>query len=124
MAAEITPDDITPDEKDWTWVLESVCPECGFDVRALRPTAVGAMIRENAARWAEVLVGDPTTLAIRTRPDRWSTLEYAEHVRDVHRLYLERLDLMLTLDGPHYPNWDQDAAAADWLDIQRWAARS
>ena len=23
-----------PDTKDWTWVLESTCPECGFDSRA------------------------------------------------------------------------------------------
>jgi hypothetical protein len=29
----------------------------------------------------------------------------------VHRLYDTRLALMLTVDGPHYPNWDQDATA-------------
>lgn len=22
---------IVPDTKDWTWVLERACPECGFD---------------------------------------------------------------------------------------------
>ena len=27
------------------------------------------------------------------------------------RLYDYRLELMLTKDGPHFPNWDQDATA-------------
>ena len=52
---------------------------------------------------------------LRRRPNdgRWSTLEYACHVRDVYRLYDERLDLMLRLDDPLYPNWDQDATALE-----------
>jgi len=33
------------------------------------------------------------------------------HVCDVLWLYDERLRLMLMLDGPQYPNWDQDATA-------------
>ena len=47
------------------------------------------------------------------RPDErtWSPLEYACHVRDVHRIYRERLRLMLTQDDPLYPNWDQDQTA-------------
>ena len=27
---------ITPDTKDWTWVLERPCPECGFEALAAR----------------------------------------------------------------------------------------
>lgn len=34
-------------------------------------------------------------------------------MRDVCRLYDERLQLMLTEDGPHYANWDQDATAVE-----------
>ena len=26
---------ITPDTKDWTWVLRERCPECGFDAFAV-----------------------------------------------------------------------------------------
>ena len=50
---------------------------------------------------------------VRTRPAPtvWSPLEYACHVRDVHVRYLARLEMMLTQDDPHYPNWDQDETA-------------
>ena len=40
-------------------------------------------------------------------------MEYGCHVRDVCRIYDERLVLMLTEDGPHYANWDQDATAIE-----------
>jgi hypothetical protein len=97
---------ITPDTKDWTWVVERPCPECGYDAATV--TDVPALLRDNAASWRAV-VHD------RQRPDdsTWSPLEYACHVRDVYRLYAYRLDLMLTQHDPLYPNWDQDAAAVE-----------
>lgn len=100
---------ITPDAKDWTWVLERPCPECGFDTAGVDRDLVGSMILANAASWQRVL-RDPD---VRRRPadDTWSPLEYACHVRDVFRIYDERLRLMLTEDDPQYPNWDQDATA-------------
>ena len=55
----------------------------------------------------------PSRLRRRSSRDRWSPLEYACHVRDVFRLYDERLRLMLTEDNPTYPNWDQDRTAVD-----------
>ena len=102
-----------PDGKDWTWVLESTCRECGFDVTTFDRGQIGSMIRDNAADWATIL--EPADEDLRRRPsvDRWSTLEYACHVSDVYELYLYRLDLMLTQDGPHYPNWDQDETAVE-----------
>ena len=41
----------------------------------------------------------------------WSASEYGCHVRDVLRLFRERLNLMLTEDDPVFANWDQDATA-------------
>lgn len=102
---------LVPDDKDWTWVLDRPCPECGFDTRAIDPSEVGDLVRENASQWQRVLARSDA--GQRSAPDRWSPLEYACHVRDVFRVYLERLDLMLTEDGPHYPNWDQDATAVE-----------
>ena len=54
--------------------------------------------------------GDPR---LRPSPAKWPVLEYGCHVRDVLRLYEQRLALMLTQDGPQFPNWDQDATAAE-----------
>lgn len=101
--------DPVPDDKDWTWVLDRPCPECGFDARSVDVAEVGSLVRANAAAWAVVLARPD--VADRPAPGVWSPLEYAAHVRDVLRIYTTRLDLMLTEDGPHYPNWDQDATA-------------
>ncbi|MDG2113962.1 MAG: DinB family protein [Actinomycetota bacterium] len=102
-----------PDDKDWTWVLETTCDECQYDVRGFARAQIGPMIRENASAWNQILGREPGQLAIRPRPDRWSPLEYACHVRDVYELYDQRLTLMLTQDGPSYPNWDQDITAVE-----------
>ena len=67
------------------------------------------MILRNATSWRRALAAPD--VAERPRPGRWSTLEYACHVRDVFRLYDHRLSLMLTEDDPLYPNWDQDETA-------------
>ena len=102
---------IRPDTKDWTWVLERRCEECGFDTRSFAREQVGDLVRANAAAWRDLLARPQ----VRERPsdDRWSCLEYACHVRDVFRLYDHRLRLMLDEEDPHYPNWDQDEAAVD-----------
>jgi hypothetical protein len=72
---------------------------------------VASLIRDNAVRW-EGLLADSN---VKQRPsdDRWSGLEYACHVRDVFRLYDLRLQMMLELDDPQYPNWDQVASAIE-----------
>jgi hypothetical protein len=102
---------ITPDTKDWTWVQQKTCSECGFDVRTFPKESVGELIRENAGRWPELLA-DPDA---RRRPSDhvWSGLEYGCHVRDVFGLYEERLIMMLNQEDPMYPNWDQDATAVE-----------
>jgi hypothetical protein len=103
---------ITPDTKDWTWVLRRVCPECGFDTQSFPRERIPTRLLANAEEWRELLAA-PGWLARRPRPDVWSPLEYACHVRDVFRLYHERLGLMLAQDDPTFPNWDQDATAVE-----------
>jgi hypothetical protein len=102
---------ITPDSKDWTWVLEDVCPECGFDARTVPASYVAARVRATVPLWLDALAVPDA--AVRPRPDLWSPLEYACHVRDVHRLYTERLHLMLAEDAPTFANWDQDVTAVE-----------
>lgn len=101
---------IVPDTKDWTWVLRRPCSECGFDTTAFARDDVAGMILANAASWQGMLTGAGD---VRTRPDpdKWSPLEYGCHVRDVLRIYDQRLQLMLTEQDPGFENWDQDATA-------------
>ena len=99
-----------PDTKDWTWVLERACPDCGFDARSVRPFEVKNRVYANASAWRGVLA-DPGS-AVRPGPGVWSPLEYACHVRDVHRVFAGRVRAMLAEDDPLFDNWDQDRAAA------------
>jgi len=100
---------IVPDDKDWTWVLERACPECGFDTAEVDRDDLAGRIAATSRGWAEVLERPD----VRERPDgdTWSPLEYGCHVRDVHRVYAGRVGRMLDEDDPHYENWDQDASA-------------
>lgn len=101
---------VTPDTKDWTWVLTRACPECGADVGGLDPSLIADAVRHNASGWATALGrGD---VEVRPSAGVWSPLEYACHVRDVHRVFDGRLRSMLEQDDPVFDNWDQDADAA------------
>jgi SAM-dependent methyltransferase len=102
---------IEPDTKDWTWVLERPCAECGFDAPGLDRERLPDAIRDNATLWEVVLGTDDA--AVRPAPHLWSPLEYACHVRDVNRLFGERMRLMLTEDAPTFDNWDQDRTAVE-----------
>jgi DinB superfamily len=108
--------EIVPDSKDWTWVLQRPCPECGLDTRRVDPAETAGMLRANTMAWIGILHGG-SDLRTRPAPDVWSPLEYACHVRDVFRLYDERLLLMLAETDPLFPNWDQNETAV----AQRYA---
>ncbi|MBD8080283.1 DinB family protein [Cellulosimicrobium arenosum] len=102
---------IPPDTKDWTWVLERPCPECGFVSSDVEPDMVGPTVRATVPRWVDVLGRDD----VGVRPDvaTWSPLEYAAHVRDVFVVFDGRLRSMVEQEDPLFADWDQDAAAAE-----------
>lgn len=102
---------IMPDAKDWTWVLERPCQACGFDTTMVDRDHLADRISATSREWAAILAGE----AVDQRPDdaTWSPLEYACHVRDVHRVYLGRVRRMLDEDDPFYDNWDQDVTAVE-----------
>ena len=100
---------IVPDTSDWTWVLERPCSDCGFHASKVDFEDLPGLIRENAAVWPAVLAR--AGVAARPNDHTWSSLEYAAHVRDVCRLFDERLHRLLDEDDPLLMNWDQDATA-------------
>ncbi len=102
---------IVPDTKDWTWVLERPCPDCGYDASGLAATDVAGAVRANAASWRALL--DHPSATVRPTDHQWSALEYACHVRDVYLRFVDRLALMLAVDDPTFENWDQDATARE-----------
>lgn len=102
---------ITPDNKDWTWVLDRPCPECGFDADEVTPSTVAGTVTEMLPRWRAVLRRPDAS--VRPNDHTWSPVEYACHVRDVFSLFDQRLNLMLSEDDARFDNWDQDQAAID-----------
>ncbi len=100
---------ITPDDKNWTWVLDRECPECGFDAGSFDPATIADALHANAATWVQLLEDD--RVRERPQPHQWSALEYGCHVRDLFVLFNERLRMMLEHDDPTYQNWDQNATA-------------
>ncbi|MDR1999223.1 MAG: DinB family protein [Frankiaceae bacterium] len=100
-----------PDDKDWTWVLDRPCPECGFRAAALPPDRIAPM----AIDCAEAIGAAARAPGGRRRPAPliWSALEYACHARDVCSITADRLALMIARDDPAFPNWDQDATAIE-----------
>jgi DinB superfamily len=111
----MSPAEIAPDTKDWTWVLARPCPECGYRAGEVEPAELADRLRRNAERWQDVLQRGGAR--DRPAPDVWSPAEYGCHVRDVHRTMAGRVRLMLEQDAPSFPDWDQDATAVE----QRYA---
>lgn len=104
-------DDIVPDTKNWTWVLEKRCDDCGFDASVFDAAQTGPAVRDLSKRW-QVVLARPD-VSVRPRPDVWSPLEYGCHVRDVFRVFDDRVALMVSEDDPRFANWDQDTTAIE-----------
>lgn len=102
---------ITPDTKDWTWVLERPCDECGFDAAALDVADAGRQAVVMSRRWRDALARPDAG----ERPDdtTWSVLEYGCHVTDILMLFSLRLRDVAVEDTPVIKDFDQDQAALD-----------
>jgi hypothetical protein len=101
--------EIPPDDRDWTYVIQEGCTECGFAPQD--PETTGDRLRAAIPAWREALA-DAAAMQ-RPEPTVWSVAEYGCHVRDASRIFRERLELMLTVDDPVFLNWDQDATAIE-----------
>jgi hypothetical protein len=66
---------IEPDDKDWTWVLERRCGECGFDATTVSGTELSGHLLASAGAWVERLTvrDDARERPTRTPGPHWST---------------------------------------------------
>lgn len=101
-----------PDDKDWTWVLERPCRDCGLDASTVSTAEVARLNRRCAETWFELLNTHPEVNQ-RPQSDVWSPLEYGCHVRDVFKLFTHRLDLLLRQNHPEFEDWNPNITATE-----------
>lgn len=109
------PEPAESDSRDWTFVLDEQCPECGYAPHD--PTMTAQRLSALVPRWAAVL--QRPDVAKRPEPRVWSALEYACHSRDLTGVLGERVNAMITTDAPVFSDYDGEAAA---IHGQFWAA--
>lgn len=85
------------------------CEQCGFRYDLGQAAEAGDTITSGAAHIATVLRdGEGAVLRERRRPDLWSPLEYACHVRDVLLVQRERLLTARRRDTPGFEPMGRD----------------
>jgi DinB superfamily len=100
-------------------VLER-CAECGFDPTELRPADTVVAIRSFGRRYraplTRALPGEDLDEIVRRSPGTgvWSALEYSSHVRDLFRVFDDRVRCALDGREPDEPvvDWEARVAAA------------
>lgn len=106
MSAPPTPE---PDTKNWTWVLDRPCPECGFDATSVTGGDVAGRLRTATATLRAAVLAPGSD--VRPQPAVWSPLEYGAHVRDAFIVFGTRIASMRHSDDPLFPDWNQDETA-------------
>jgi hypothetical protein len=117
----------------WQWAKAQTerCPQCGHHPAAMDRATLGPTLIEQAGSWRTFLVeADDSVLRTNPAPGVFSPIQYAAHVRDIQRVYGDRIVLMLQEDDPVFPQFNPDenawndynqldrAALADDLDAQ------
>jgi hypothetical protein len=91
---------------EWARIQGEACPQCGYAPVKLPAPALGEAATAEAAAWRSFLVGaDPGTLDVSAAPDVWSPLQYAAHVRDMFRVFGDRVLLAIEFDNPTVPGY-------------------
>jgi hypothetical protein len=80
------------------------CPQCGDNPAALPASSLGPVAVERAGQWRAFLQqAEDAYLRHIPEPGVFSPLQYAAHVRDILRVYTDRIVLGLEQDAPTVP---------------------
>lgn len=112
---DATPPPAEHDTRDWTFVVEDGCADCGYTPHD--PVLTIERLEATVPRWARALERPGATE--RPAPGVWSTVEYASHSRDLVRVLGERVTAMLAEEGAPFADYDGEAEA---VRQQFWAA--
>jgi hypothetical protein len=95
----------------WQWARAQTdrCPQCGLHPADMKRDALGDELLESAAAWrAFLLSGHDLSLRTIPGPGIFSPIQYGAHVRDIQRVYGDRILLMLQEDSPVFPQLNPD----------------
>ena len=109
----------------WQWARAQTdrCPQCGHHPAALDRAELGGQLMELAASWrAFLLDADDDDLRTNPAPGIFSPMQYGAHVRDIQRVYADRILLMLEEDDPVFAQFNPDEDA--WNGYNRLDARA
>jgi DinB superfamily len=90
----------------WQWprIQQEPCPQCGFNPASFPPETLGDHAVELAAGWRDFLRhADDGYLRTNPEPGVNSPIQYGAHVRDILRVYGERMVLAVEEDNPTVP---------------------
>lgn len=100
----------------WQWARAQTdrCPQCGYHPAALERSALGPQLMESASEWRTFLVeADDASLRVIPAPGIFSPVQYGAHVRDIMRVYGDRILIMLEEDEPVFAQFNPDESAWD-----------
>lgn len=99
-----TLDDLRRERGDgWQWARAQTdqCPQCGLQPGAMDHRSLGGQLLELAGSWRTfLLAADDASVRTNPAPGVFSPIQYGAHVRDIQRVYGDRILLMLTEENP------------------------
>lgn len=98
----------------WQWARAQTdqCPQCGLQPGALEHASLGRQLTAQAESWRTFLMSaDDTYLRTNPAPGVFSPIQYGAHVRDIQRVYADRILLMLEEENPVFPQFNPDEEA-------------
>jgi hypothetical protein len=120
----------------WTRIQQEACPQCGDNPSGRPPGDLGSLAVARAGKWREFLMQADDTF-LRTNPEAevfvFSPLQYGAHVRDILKVYGDRMVLGLEQTNPTVPlffpteevfeSYNRLSVTELATDIERWATR-
>jgi DinB superfamily len=86
-----------------------MCPQCGLHPGAMERDRLGEALLAAAAAWRYFLTtADDAYLRKVPGPGIFSPIQYGAHVRDIQRVYGDRILLMLQEESPVFPQFNPD----------------